>query len=595
MTIQANFPAIKPSLLLDFANTKQLDSRITYTRASTASFYNGVSTAMAEQNLVLQSQTLDTTWSVFNTSVTSNTDTAPDGTTTADTVTDSTAANIHILQQAISGLSANTSYTVSCYLKKGTNNYAALTLTQNSGSGVWIAAVFDLNAGTVSQTANGASGTLSASSITSVGNGWYRCVITGTTTSAPNYVWISTVPAASGNTFTSTGVVSYTGTGTTIIAWGAQLEQRSAVSAYTATTTQAITNYIPVLQTAASGVARFDNNPTTGESLGLLIEESRTNLQIYSQDFSNATWTKDNASITLNTIVAPDGTLTGSKLVENSSTSEHRFYATLNGIYTRTVYAKKGEREWIALTTDGGKTYFDLNNGVLGTVASGTTATITPVGNGWYRCRVYDPVTVGFTIINLATGNGGITYAGNGFAGAFIWGAQVEAGAFATSYIPTVASQVTRAADAASMTGTNFSTWFNNSEGTFLFNATTASVANRGLFYASSNTDNRIFSYGSGNALLFSANYNATAQFTISQNPNSLNNISAIAYKANDFAATSNGASVGTDTSGNVPVITQIQIGYLTNSSDQNINGTIKKIAYYPLRLSNTNLVALTS
>ena len=98
-----------------------------------------------------------------------------------------------------------------------------------------------------------------------------------------------------------------------------------------------------VMQTAASGVARFDSNPTTGESLGLLIEEQRTNLLTYSAQFDNAAWSKPNSdTITANTVVAPDGVLSGDAFVETTATGTHTLFqnATLVGgtVYTLSVY-----------------------------------------------------------------------------------------------------------------------------------------------------------------------------------------------------------------------------------------------------------------
>jgi len=247
MTIQANFPAIKPSLLLDFANTKQLDSRITYTRASTASFYNGVTTAMAEQNLALYSQAWATSpWegqSGYAPAVTNNAGTAPDGTSTATSIVFS--AQYQNQRQAIS-TTAGLSYTFSFWAKSITGNTALAFFHENSATG------------------NTTNVTITTS--------WARYSVTVLGS------------ASSGNVSFGIQDRNASGFGELYI-WGAQVEQRSAVTAYTATTTQAITNYIPVLQTAASGVARFDHNPTTGESLGLLIEESRTNLVTYSAQF----------------------------------------------------------------------------------------------------------------------------------------------------------------------------------------------------------------------------------------------------------------------------------------------------------------------
>jgi hypothetical protein len=179
----------------------------------------------------------------------------------------------------------------------------------------------------------------------------------------------------------------------------------------------------------------------------------------------------------------------------------------------------------------------------------------------------------------------------------FIWGAQVEAGAFATSYIPTVASQVTRAADAASMTGTNFSSWFNAGEGT-LYAEASGQTSGR-VAYLSANNDVSNFynlSFESNTGRWYGA-YNGTNQFNIEISPYTNKSFAKFAgvYKVNDFAISFNNSSASTDTSGNLATgINQLNLGaYPTNSFM--LNGTIKKLAYYPLRVTNAQLQALTS
>ena len=222
--------------------------------------------------------------------------------------------------------------------------------------------------------------------------------------------------------------------GNSIYAWGAQLEQRSAVTAYTPTTTAAVTNYIPTLSTAAAGVARFDHNPISGESLGLLIEEQRANLAIYSSDFANAAWTKTNATITSGAGIAPDGTQTAALVFENSSAAFHNVTETATGgstTNTMSLYAKQpssGSKRWLYMypQPSGGSAFavFDL---VLGTVTQtgngGTTtyvgSTITPVGNGWYRCTITFTGTAGSIITQYGLNNSATTvatYTGDGYS-----------------------------------------------------------------------------------------------------------------------------------------------------------------------------------
>lgn len=597
MTIQANFPAIKPSLLLDFANTKSLDPRITFTRASTATYYDGVTTAMAEQNLILQSQDFSA-WTTSEITTSLNSTAAPDGTTTADTITPSTNVARHTVQQNFS--SAGATYVCSIYAKP--NGYNRITIREASTSGN--GSTFDVSTGTV--VANQVSG---VGSITSVGNGWYRCSMVATETSGTRTMQVL-VNSNSGSGYEA----AFAGDGTSgVYLWGAQVEQRSAVSAYTATTTQAITNYIPVLKTAASGVARFDNNPTTGESLGLLIEESRTNICLYSSDLSNAAWTKSNATITADTVVAPDGTLTGDKIVESTGTGLHRVYESVTATaaaYTFTFYAKAAGRNWVygAFTTGAVQyAYFDLVNGVVGTVDAGiTTASISSVGNGWYRCSVTRTATAVtyYPEIGTASSNGVPSFAGDGFSGVFIWGAQLEAGAFATSYIPTVASQVTRSADAASMTGTNFSSWYNQSEGSLYVDMTydvSATYIPAPRFYASAgaNPNSTGFWNSSTTAIQSSIRSNAVDVAGMSKTVTLVGNHKmSMGYKINDAAFTvDNTSPLSTATPATLPLVDSLGIGGVWVPYFQ-ISATvthIKKIAYYPIRVTNTNLQALTS
>jgi hypothetical protein len=590
MAIQSNFPSLKPTLLLDFANTKQLDPRITFTRGSTATYYDGVTTAMAEQNLLTYSQDFSNAdWAKYKASITANTTTAPDGTATASTLTENNENFQHLVYRnnANNFITTGNIGTLSIYAKANTRSWINLNLYDGSNRLTW----FDLTNGVVGTNAAGNTAT-----ITSVGSGWYRCIISRTI--ANGSVFSPEYGISSGD-----NVYTYLGNGTSsIYIWGAQLEQRSAVTAYTATTTQAITNYIPVLQTAASGVARFDNNPTTGESLGLLIEESRTNLMTYSSQFDNAAWGKTNSSVIANTVVAPDGTLTGDKLVENSTTGSHSIFQgqtiSIGVSYTISVYAKAAERTQIQFQFYDGTTnkdpIFNLIDGTKVTDGGvGTAWTSTNVGNGWWRFSITatSAGAAGFIYMYPASG-GTASYTGNGFSGVYIWGAQMELGAFATSYIPTVASQVTRAVDAASMTGTNFSSWYNQAEGTLYLDAVsqTNGGAIAGIGQDSFNSNVRFNVLNVARAA--GTGWNPTLTLGTSSTGS---NKFGIALKRGDYASSTNAGSVSTSTNNAIPpspTVLSIGTGY---TGDANLCGTIKKIAYYPIRLSNTNLQALTS
>jgi hypothetical protein len=597
MTISANYPSIRPTLLLDFANTEALDPRITFSRPTTATYYDDNTSVVAEQNLVTQSQTFST-WTTSGALPTANTTTAPDGTTTGTSLIESATTAAHNIFFAAGAVGST--YTQTVYAKANTRNWLKVVNYVTYAN-------FDLTNGVI-----GSYNTSTAPTITSVGNGWYRCSMT-LTTFAASYMQLF---IGSGNVASYND--SYAGDGTSgIFIWGAQLEQRSSATAYTPTTTTAITNYIPVLQTASTDTARFDHNPTTRESLGLLIEEQRTNLLTYSDDLTSyAIAPATGLTSTLTSNIAPNGTLTARLLTNTTTTDFHRLFQGVTLVastaYTYTVYFKNYTAGWAQLSSYLGGSLtafanFNLSTGALGTVGN-CTATITAVGNGWYRCSI--TATTEGTSCNLqlyvieansTTANPSTTGTNKGI---FVWGAQLEAGAFATSYIPTVASQVTRSADSAKMTDTNFSSWFQNGSGTlyseFLIGQTTSVYPVLPSLYNTStpNTDfcgfysSSLVTVATGirvngilaTPLVATIAYSSTTKATMSFSPTS------VSISANGGAVSTGSLENGISSNLNAFNIGGIISGYFQGISYIRI----KKIAYYPIALTNTNLTALT-
>ena len=378
---------------------------------------------------------------------------------------------------------------------------------------------------------------------------------------------------------------------------------------------------------APTDTPRFDHsyNGSNVESLGLLIEESRTNLITYSEQFDNAAWTKTNAGITTNTsaTTAPDGSNNAEKLVENTSNSTHLVYAgssalTAGQSYVISVYVKAAERTFASIgsVTSGSGTGIDLSTGALVNVnvpgwTTASTRSVINIGNGWYRVTVTVSSATGnnslFDSIRIFTNNGTTTnYTGDGTSGIYIWGAQLEAGAFPTSYIPTVASTVTRSADNASMTGTNFSSWYNSTEGTLF-----ASIRNQTV-RSSITYDRFIALCGSDVNLDEISIYTQTASGAAAQNKFNFSIVSGgtpsadfnvagpdnigkaiLAYKTNDAAGTVNGITPGTDTSVTLPTCVSLQICSAVRYQ-QKPTATISQLLYYPRRLTNTQLQNLT-
>jgi hypothetical protein len=576
------------SLYLNFLAGAPLDSRVTFTRGSNATLVDSTGKiTYAPANLLLQSQTFDTaSWSKVRTTITANSTVAPDGTSTADKlVEDTTASSTHFTSQS-ANYTAGTTYTLSVSVKAAERSWFDIQLPA-ALMGTIRNAFFDVSNGTVGTVTSGVT-----AAIVSTGNGWYRCSVTFTPTAS----------VGTGSAFllaNADNSISYTGNGTSgIFIWGAQLEPvtyQTTPSTYVATTTAAY--YGP----------RFDYDPVTLAPKGLLIEEQRTNLVTYSEQFDNGIWqVLSGATKTANTTVSPDGTTNADTITatSNSSGVYQTQTASNSTVYTTAAYFKAGTgsevRFGLTNQNESANAYYAFTLAGAGSFVSfsitgftATSASITSAGNGWYRC-----VVTGTSPASGTTAVGPmirLSAAGTAFA----WGAQLEAGAFATSYIPTVASQVTRSADVASMTGTNFSSWYNQTEGTFVGEAVTIKptsvVATAAVLGVSDGTgNNRIMvRYLTANADTISITGGAT-EVTISQayTANSADKLS-VAYATNNYAFAKNGSLVGTDTSATPPVVNQLSIGNFIGG--QQLNGHIRQIAYYNTRLTNATLQALTA
>jgi hypothetical protein len=371
-----------------------------------------------------------------------------------------------------------------------------------------------------------------------------------------------------------------------------------------------------VLQTAGSGVARAhafqDYNPSTLAPLGFLIEEQRTNLIRYSEQLDNAAWNTVAATISANAATAPTGTTIADKLIENSATATHYtetpdYVFVLSTVYTFTCFAKAGERSRIFFnfptTFTNRIAVFDVSNGTV-VSAGGMTCSIEAINNGWYRCRMTSTADlggggarVGAALVNTGTNT---NYAGDGISGILLFGAQLEIGAFATSYISTTSAAATRLADSASITGGNFSGWYNQAEGTFVIVGDYSYIAtgNYGLLRVDDNSG------GEEERLMYRL-ASATQRFTVVDNNVEQCDISrsgvvagtvfkhATAYKLNDFAACINGGTVGTDASGTIPTVDRVRFSGGLNSLYP--NGHLQRLSYYRARLSDATLQSLST
>ena len=372
---------------------------------------------------------------------------------------------------------------------------------------------------------------------------------------------------------------------------------------FTRTTTATVTNSSGVIQSAAINEPRFDYDPVTLAPKGLLIEEQRTNLLTYSEEFDNAYWQKSTQGtgiapvVTANAATAPDGTMTADEVVFASvgtgSGDRSRLLTALlglgSGTYTVSFWIKAASPSQPNLS-------LFIQSGVNSLVVVPTTE--------WVRYT--------FTATE-ANQRPELRLSGNvGTLGTYyVWGAQLEAGAFATSYIPTTTTSLTRNADVVSMTGTNFSDWYNQTEGSFVFQysryqntdafgivletkPSSTSTANRFGAAATSTADPRFQLFPNGTSILDTGG-------TFGVLPVNTVVKGAFAYRSGDSAATRNGASPSNSaTAFATPTYTNLQIGGTDNglygpATTSQLNGYIRQIAYYNTRLSNSSLQAITA
>jgi hypothetical protein len=394
-----------------------------------------------------------------------------------------------------------------------------------------------------------------------------------------------------------------------------------------------------VIETVAANTPRFDYDPVTGECKGLLIEENRVNSWLYSGQNVTTSWSTGGGTLSFdNTITAPDGTTNTIKFTESSSYTSGKninqsISVTSGTSYTFSIFAKQPDNSplryfSILFSNTGFTTYqivtFDPKNGTVLYNPSGNTTFIQKYPNGWWRfgvtaaatASVSCPFNIRFTnslssSANPPYGYGGPfgNYTGDGSSYLYFFGPQVENGAFMASYIPTSASTVTRSADRASIEGTNFSSWYNQSEGSVFtsYQQNTNVVGyNFGVFSLTSSTsnNNNLIDYFVGNGLsaVFRLAYNGNSQQVYEYGGTSSANIKnkgAFSFTTNKFFKCINGTFYSTSlvspiTSGiKIPTVNTLVLGTYW-AGLQPLNGTISRLTYYPRALKPNQLVLLT-
>ena len=366
---------------------------------------------------------------------------------------------------------------------------------------------------------------------------------------------------------------------------------------------------------------RFDHDPITRESKGLLIEESRTNLLKYSVDFAsiggyNANYSAARSTLTSTTELAPDGTNTASKYVRTTGQGTGEVAIIINNslglnntaVYTSSVFVKNvgtnGTVEMVNTRASDVEddSQFNLATGTIGVQGSNNSlTTITPYPNDWYR------ISVTATHNNLSGYFWVRTYGQPEGSGFLLWGGQVEAGSFPSSYIHTDNNaSVTRGADLVEITEEEFSEFYNRTEGSFVSEIMLPSswpMSGYGSYMmtlSDGSYNNRVTLASSTGSAQFNADINIGSNSPTRANLGSYTSGShsikaAMAYKISDSAGSLNGAAAVTSSpSGTLPLLTRADIGK-DHANYNLLNGHVKRIMYYSHRIPNNQLRTLTS
>jgi hypothetical protein len=355
---------------------------------------------------------------------------------------------------------------------------------------------------------------------------------------------------------------------------------------------------------------RFDHD-SAGVCRGLLIEEGRTNLVTQSGNASS--WPNSLGTVTNNgSTTAPDGSSAG--YLAGIGTANLMTYqtASVTGSYVATLFLKRNNTDWVRMqfiqgyNINAANFWINLATGAAGTLSVGvgtptlTSAQVTPFGNGWYRCSiaVSFPATdfLNFAVISASANNSVTRVSGSVYE---VWGGQIEAGSFPTSYIPTTTGTLARSADVCSITGGDFNNFYNSTAGTLLSEAMIANLVgdNRGNVQIDDGTNlqliRHVYSSLTGGFDTTIVGNGTTTRIAVTAGTASVIQKRITAYQGTSFAAVTNGGAVATATRTMPLGLNAIRIGNLVGGSFY-LNGHIAAVRFYKKRLPNAKIQALT-
>ena len=525
---------------------------LTFTRASTATRVNAEGLIETSPvNLLSYSEDFSNgVWTALDATITTNAATAPNGTTTADKIDLGTLIYSQIAQTVTNIKGA---YNFTLYIRSLTGTQTIYSYAYNDVDGLVLSTAF------------------------SIGTSWTQIEYNFTVSKESVF-----------------GIRSEQAIAKSFYIWGAQLNIGATAKTYFPTTDRL-------------NVPRIDY--TGGGCGSLLLEKQSTNLATYSSEFDNADWSKYNATITANVTISPDGTINADKYLDDTANDTHNLYKafSISGDTTFSIYVKSAEYTRFAITnlSDGGDVLFNLSTvAVISTSANFQNGKIDSIGNGWYRVSATTNGTSGGKAIGygLVNDSGATTFVGTGSKGVFIWGAQVEASSYPTSYIPCPSSSsVTRLADSASKTG--ISSLIGQTEGTVFFESKINGIQGGDMRFQLSDgtSDNWIFispqeATGTGvKCRVYINNGNVNQVNSYSAYLSSGVHKYAFAYKENDIALYIDGVQILLDTSATIPSCNTITLNGSTPSSASLSVLEYNQAQLYTTRLTNAELATLTT
>jgi hypothetical protein len=542
------------------------DGDLTFTRSNSTATRVGPDGLIEKvrTNLILQSETFDNaSWSKTTATVTANTTTAPNGTTTADTF-DSTGSFAFLSQSPT--LASGSIATYSVYIKNIDAPYVNLQVRSTITAGL---ARFDFTGATL--TGSTLTTGISAN-FTDVGSGWYRCTLSCTTSEVNQQYRIQLANS-----------------GDSVFLWGAMAEVGDVMTDYIATTTAAV-SVGPV-----ANVPRLDY--LNSSCPRLLLEPQRTNITLYSEQMNNAAWAATNCTVSANAVTSPDGYTNADNI---STTAANSYFAPVAAVtisadastYTQSIFVKwvsGSEVVKLRAALTGGtsvakETIANIRTGVI--TSTDTTAQIVSYGNGWYRLSqqvTNNSTNTNFNYQFYPTNDGTNTNVIS------LWGAMAEVGSYVTSYIPTLGSSSTRGADAASKTG--ISSLIGQTEGTIFFDAkelytdgsrSICILYTNGSSYIQIYLVNDIRIIINGSFITQGQNIAANTRYKI-----------AFAYKAGQHALYVNGVQIATSSSSVAPTV--LNDYYLGNAFGSEQSGNYTQALLFKTRLTNAQLAELTT